>query len=257
MCYNNATCLVGFTDKGYKCMCPPGYTGDHCEKDVNECSTKTHNCDVNAECNNTEGSFNCSCKIGFNGDGKKCAGHGKKLSGKKLEEKLQSSAKRDERRRLREKLRVEAQDKLREQLRQEVAAKKQKINEPGIQVEDIGIENIFDTDVETGVATQAEEFDYLFVTAEKPFEENWSAGDDEKVAFYTGISGFDVLMTVFRHVSPHVNRKSMTLSKFQEFILTLMTLKLNAPMQDLAYRFGVSRSTVSRIFSSVDDCYGL
>ncbi|XP_022807756.1 signal peptide, CUB and EGF-like domain-containing protein 1 [Stylophora pistillata] len=72
MCYNNATCLVGFTDKGYKCACPPGYTGDHCEKDVNECSTKTHNCNVNAECNNTEGSFNCSCKVGFNGDGKKC-----------------------------------------------------------------------------------------------------------------------------------------------------------------------------------------
>ncbi|CAH3157513.1 unnamed protein product, partial [Pocillopora meandrina] len=30
-CYNNATCLVGFTDKGYKCICPPGYTGEHCE----------------------------------------------------------------------------------------------------------------------------------------------------------------------------------------------------------------------------------
>lgn len=143
-----------------------------------------------------------------------CLGHEKKLSGKKLEEKLQSSAKRDERRRLREKLRVEAQDKLREQLQQEVAAKKQKINEPGIQVEDIGIKNIFDIYMETGVATQTEEFDYLFVTAEKPFEENWFAGDDEKVAFYTGISGFDVLMTVFRHVSPHVNRKSMTLPNF-------------------------------------------
>ena len=32
MCYNNATCLVGFTNKGYKCLCPPGYTGEHCEK---------------------------------------------------------------------------------------------------------------------------------------------------------------------------------------------------------------------------------
>ncbi|PFX13090.1 ALK tyrosine kinase receptor [Stylophora pistillata] len=32
MCYNNATCLVGFTDKGYKCICPPGYKGEYCEK---------------------------------------------------------------------------------------------------------------------------------------------------------------------------------------------------------------------------------
>ena len=30
MCYNNATCLVGFTDKGYKCVCPAGCTGEHC-----------------------------------------------------------------------------------------------------------------------------------------------------------------------------------------------------------------------------------
>ncbi|XP_022809266.1 fibulin-1-like [Stylophora pistillata] len=72
VCYNNATCLVGFTNKGYKCLCPPGYTGEHCEKDVDECTTNTPDCDVNAECSNTEGSFNCSCKVGFNGDGKKC-----------------------------------------------------------------------------------------------------------------------------------------------------------------------------------------
>nr|XP_058969784.1 leukocyte tyrosine kinase receptor-like [Pocillopora verrucosa] len=32
MCHNNATCLVGFTDKGYKCVCQAGYKGEHCEK---------------------------------------------------------------------------------------------------------------------------------------------------------------------------------------------------------------------------------
>ncbi|PFX13278.1 Fibrillin-1 [Stylophora pistillata] len=75
MCYNNATCLVGFTDKGYKCVCPSGYTGDHCEKDINECATDAHYCSVHAHCNNIEGSFNCSCKEGFNGDGKNCTGN--------------------------------------------------------------------------------------------------------------------------------------------------------------------------------------
>ena len=32
MCHNNATCLVGFTDKGYKCVYQAGYKGEHCEK---------------------------------------------------------------------------------------------------------------------------------------------------------------------------------------------------------------------------------
>ena len=69
-----------------------------------------------------------------------CLGHGKKVSGKKLKERLDLSAKRDERRRHRESRKVKAQDRQREQL--EVAAKKQKINEPGIKVEDIAMENV-------------------------------------------------------------------------------------------------------------------
>ena len=30
-CFHNATCLNGFTDKSYKCLCPIGYTGGNCE----------------------------------------------------------------------------------------------------------------------------------------------------------------------------------------------------------------------------------
>ena len=57
-----------------------------------------------------------------------------------------------------------------------------------------------------------------------------------------------MLQTVYTNVSTFVIRESPTLSKFQDFILRLMKLKLNMPMQDLAFRFRISLSTVSRIF---------
>ncbi|XP_078381972.1 uncharacterized protein LOC144664667 isoform X4 [Oculina patagonica] len=72
-CLHNATCLNGFTDKGYLCECQAGYTGEQCENDIDECAMKMDNCSENAMCNNTEGSFNCSCKPGFSGDGINCA----------------------------------------------------------------------------------------------------------------------------------------------------------------------------------------
>ena len=42
--------------------------------DINECSSSSHSCDVNAVCSNTEGSYTCSCKPGYLGDGKSCVG---------------------------------------------------------------------------------------------------------------------------------------------------------------------------------------
>ncbi|KAL9970880.1 hypothetical protein ACROYT_G023333 [Oculina patagonica] len=32
-CYNNATCQSGFTEKGYRCLCTPGFAGEYCNKD--------------------------------------------------------------------------------------------------------------------------------------------------------------------------------------------------------------------------------
>ena len=43
MCYNNATCLVGFTDKGYKCVYQAGYKGEHCEKGEGYCTGSRNN----------------------------------------------------------------------------------------------------------------------------------------------------------------------------------------------------------------------
>jgi len=41
--------------------------------DVDECVQGTHNCDVNAQCTNTDGSYSCECNAGYSGNGVTCA----------------------------------------------------------------------------------------------------------------------------------------------------------------------------------------
>ena len=42
--------------------------------DINECNTGQHECDVNARCLNTDGSYTCLCNGGYDGDGFSCTG---------------------------------------------------------------------------------------------------------------------------------------------------------------------------------------
>ena len=43
--------------------------------DVDECQNGTlNNCDDNADCFDTEGSFNCTCREGYTGTGVQCQG---------------------------------------------------------------------------------------------------------------------------------------------------------------------------------------
>ena len=44
------------------------------QTDIDECSTDPSACDKNADCINTDGSYSCKCKRGFDGDGKACRG---------------------------------------------------------------------------------------------------------------------------------------------------------------------------------------
>eukprot|EP00736_Rhodelphis_marinus_P003694 Rmarinus@m.18323 len=72
-CATNAHADMGST-VGEACVCNLGYEGEGavaCE-DTNECVNMAHNCDANAACNNTVGSFSCMCSEGFAGDGLEC-----------------------------------------------------------------------------------------------------------------------------------------------------------------------------------------
>ena len=40
--------------------------------DENECEAGVSQCDENADCTNTEGSFTCGCQVGYTGDGFTC-----------------------------------------------------------------------------------------------------------------------------------------------------------------------------------------
>ena len=45
-----------------------------CFPDYDECTESTYECDSNADCINTIGSYNCQCRTGYTGHGKTCTG---------------------------------------------------------------------------------------------------------------------------------------------------------------------------------------
>ena len=43
--------------------------------DVNECVAQLDDCGTNSRCANTHGSYNCTCKQGYQGNGRTCTGN--------------------------------------------------------------------------------------------------------------------------------------------------------------------------------------
>lgn len=99
--------------------------------------------------------------------------------------------------------------------------------------------------------------------AERPFSISVVCDDKNAIHFYTGLSDYQTFLVCFEFLGDSVNNlsywygsknrpqtnrgASRALTPLNEFFLVMCRLRLGLLEQDLAYRFLVSQSTVSRI----------
>lgn len=102
----------------------------------------------------------------------------------------------------------------------------------------------------------------------KSFDISRFKDSDKDIEFYTGLPHWDALMLVFNMLyskAQNLNYGSYTkkevhsgkklgrprsISKFDEFVLTLIRLRLGLLQRDLSHRFNSSEATVSRVFQT-------
>ena len=98
---------------------------------------------------------------------------------------------------------------------------------------------------------QTIEFHYMFQTSRYEAQKEAFKEIYDIVCFYTGLPYMEILMVFFSSTSTDMlHCKHSRSTDFKSSLKRVhMKLRLNAPLQDLVYQFGVSLSTVSRIFS--------
>ena len=94
----------------------------------------------------------------------------------------------------------------------------------------------------------------------RPFRIEDIKHDDRLFRFYTGFVSYAVFLTFFQFLGPvvdhlnywgskdgiHTRKRSRKLDTQNQLFLTLVKLKLNLKITDLAFRFGSSKSQISR-----------
>lgn len=82
----------------------------------------------------------------------------------------------------------------------------------------------------------------------KPFtKSSLQSKSNEFIQHYTGLPNFKVLKTIFDFLVGEQSHGGRKLTMFQEYMVALLKLRHNLSSQDLAYRFDVHASTISRI----------
>lgn len=89
--------------------------------------------------------------------------------------------------------------------------------------------------------------------ATKPYGRKLLEGNDECTKFYTGLTSWSIFNHLATFLCTMCPKHTSVLSPFDSLILTLMRLRLNLRMEDLAYRFNIGSSTASDVFNRYID----
>lgn len=73
--------------------------------------------------------------------------------------------------------------------------------------------------------------------------------DNERIKFYTGLPSYTVFLWLFS-ICSSILPTSQIISSKNVFFMILLKLRLNLTNQDIGYRFGISKSHVSKLFNA-------